>query len=167
MTDTTREGEATPAPRARTDGLVVREVADELLVYDLATHKAVCLNRTAALVWKACDGSRTVGEVARALGGESGGRVPSEVVWLALAQLEQDGLLGGRVSRPPTLAGMSRRELMRRAGRAAVVALPVVASILAPTAAQAGSPCNSGAPCTTNADCASGCTQGCQGNVCL
>ena len=38
-------------PRARQDELVVEELQDETLVYDLKRHKARCLNRTAALVW--------------------------------------------------------------------------------------------------------------------
>ena len=40
-------------PRARQDELVVEELQDETLVYDLERHKARCLNRTAALVWLA------------------------------------------------------------------------------------------------------------------
>ena len=39
-------------PRARTEGLVVTELPDELLVYDLERHRAYCLNPTAALVFK-------------------------------------------------------------------------------------------------------------------
>ena len=39
-------------PRARTEGLVVTELPDELLVYDLERHRAHCLNPTAALVFK-------------------------------------------------------------------------------------------------------------------
>ena len=37
-------------PRARQDELIVEELQDETLVYDLQRHKARCLNRTAALV---------------------------------------------------------------------------------------------------------------------
>jgi hypothetical protein len=43
-------------PQARTEGLTVRELAEETLVYDKERHKAHCLNRTAACVWKHCDG---------------------------------------------------------------------------------------------------------------
>jgi hypothetical protein len=43
-------------PRARRDELVVEELDDETLVYDLERHKARCLNHTAALVWR-CWGS--------------------------------------------------------------------------------------------------------------
>ena len=51
-------------PRARQDELIVEELQDETLVYDLKRHKAHCLNRTSALVWRRCDGRTTVAEVA-------------------------------------------------------------------------------------------------------
>ena len=41
-------------PKSRTDNLVVQEMNDEVLVYDLDSNKAVCLNETAAIVWKSC-----------------------------------------------------------------------------------------------------------------
>ncbi len=49
-------------PRARQDELVVEELSDETLVYDLKRHKANCLNRTAALVWQDCDGQTSVAQ---------------------------------------------------------------------------------------------------------
>jgi len=39
-------------PRARKDGLVIKELVNETLVYDLERDEAHCLNQTAALVWK-------------------------------------------------------------------------------------------------------------------
>ena len=41
---------------ARHDELVVQELPDEVLVYDLRKHKAHCLNQTAAFVWNHCNG---------------------------------------------------------------------------------------------------------------
>ena len=38
-------------PKARQEQLTVRELPDETVVYDLARHKAHCLNPTAALIW--------------------------------------------------------------------------------------------------------------------
>ena len=54
-----------PLPRMREQGLVVDDLPDEVLVYDLDRHQAHCLNRTAALVWRHCDGQTTVKEIAR------------------------------------------------------------------------------------------------------
>lgn len=73
-------------PRAKRSKLVVRELADETLVYDVEGHRAHCLNRTAALVWGLCDGRNTVPRIAEELGERLSARVPDEVVRLALEQ---------------------------------------------------------------------------------
>src|SRR5689334_6352987 len=108
-----RERTVQTKPLARAERLVVRELAEEVLVYDLGTHKAVCLNSTAAAVWRLCDGRRTASDIRRALEKTSGGAVPEELVWLALEQLGRDKLLDARVARPTELAGLTRREMMR------------------------------------------------------
>jgi len=41
-------------------GFFVEEMEGENLLYRLGTHKAIHLNETATLIWKLCDGSRTV-----------------------------------------------------------------------------------------------------------
>jgi hypothetical protein len=127
-------------PRARRRKLVVRELADETLVYDVKGHRAHCLNRTAALVWGLCDGERTVPGIAREAGERLAARVPEKLVRLALGQLADRGLLapGGP---GPAGAPLSRRALMKL-GLAAAVALPLVTSIISPTPAMAQSPCN-------------------------
>ncbi|HEY0004483.1 MAG TPA: hypothetical protein VGB17_06700, partial [Pyrinomonadaceae bacterium] len=51
-------------PLARKEGLVVRELADELLVYDTRRDRAHCLNKTASLVWQRCDGLTSTSEMA-------------------------------------------------------------------------------------------------------
>ena len=143
------------APRARKEGLVVQQLADEILVYDQERFKAHCLNHPAALVWKHCDGKKTASEIAQALRHEVGSPVDEELVWLALSQLGKSRLLTEQVMMPEGQAGISRREVMRRVGIAAAVALPVVTSILAPRAAQAINCKTSGQPCTTGPQCCS------------
>lgn len=151
------EGIGKLRPRARAEGLVVREVADEVLVYDLARHRAVCLNRPAALVWRSCDGRTTVAEMARALADVLGAAgVAGGAVWLALERLGRDHLLLERVPSRARAGRMSRRELIRRAGVAAAASLPLIVSIVAPTPAQAVSCLPSGASCGTSAQCCSG-----------
>ncbi len=49
-----------PLPLARKNELIIQELPEELLVYDLARHKAHCLNKTSAFIWKHCDGETTV-----------------------------------------------------------------------------------------------------------
>src|SRR5262249_57163726 len=54
-------------PEKRREGLVVKELPEEILVYDLERHKAHCLNPAAAVVFKHSNGERSVAELARLL----------------------------------------------------------------------------------------------------
>ena len=129
-------------PTARRARLVVRELAEEVLVYDEGAHRAHCLNRTAALVWKHCDGKTTVSGIAGRVGAELSAPVSDEVVWLALDQLAEFDLLAPRALRtkPPDL--ISRRRMLRRLGIAATISLPLITSIVSPTAQAQSSPCS-------------------------
>ncbi len=140
-------------PQARQEGLIVQQMPDEVLVYDLERHQAHCLNRTAALVWQHCDGQTAVPQIARHLGKELKTTVKDEVVYLALDQLGKDHLLEERVMLPAEMKGISRRELMRRVGLATAVALPVIVSIVSPTSANAVTCIASGQPCNPNVVC--------------
>jgi hypothetical protein len=142
------------SPVARTESLIVKEVDGETLVYDLTTDKAHCLNDTAARVWKNCDGRKSVSEISEVLSTESNTSVKDEVVWLALDQLEKFKLLEEAPARPAFLAGMTRRQAVTQLGIAAV-ALPMIISIVAPTAASAASGAT-GTCCLAPNDCASG-----------
>ena len=143
-------------PRARTEGLVIQELPDEVLVYDRDRDKAHCLNQTAALVWKYCDGKTTVSNMAHRLERDlNTERVDEKVVWYALDQLGKDHLLEEMVVPPTLLGGMSRREMVRVLGVAAVVAVPLVSSIIAPTPAQAATCTPTGGACTSGATCCS------------
>ena len=82
-----------PLPKARKVQLITKEVAGEMLVYDLNTNEAHCLNPAAARVWAHCDGTTTVTEMARRLADEMQTPVTDEVVWLALEQLRKSRLL--------------------------------------------------------------------------
>jgi hypothetical protein len=142
-------------PRLRAHGLVVHDLPDEVLVYDKQSDKAHCLNHTAVLVWRACDGTRTPADIARRLTAILDKPVSEDLVLLALDQLDKFELLepGG-----PTLvhfSGLTRRQMVRTLGIAAVVAVPVVTSILAPTPAQAATCIAAGQPCSPTILCCS------------
>jgi hypothetical protein len=139
----------TPArlPRMREHRLVIDELPDEVLVYDLDRHKAHCLNRTAAMVWRQCDGKTSPSEIARRLQRELDQPFNEDLVWLALRQLDKINLLENPIALPTQLAGMSRREMVRALGIAAAVAVPLVTSIIAPTAAEASTCLPKGASC--------------------
>ncbi len=143
-------------PEARTEGLVVQELSDEVLIYDRDRNKAHCLNSTAALVWGYCDGRTSVAQIARAIEEKINTPVEEDVIWLGVEQLSKTHLLRAGVNVPEHKSGLSRRELIKRIGVAAAVALPVVTSIIAPTAAQAANCVTPGGACTTSAQCCSG-----------
>jgi hypothetical protein len=71
------------APRARTSGLVVKTLAEEVLVYDLTRHKAHSLNRSAAAVWRRLDGRTSIGDLARHLREDLGGPADESIVGAA------------------------------------------------------------------------------------
>lgn len=139
-------------PAARRADLVIQEADGETLIYDLKSHKAHCLNPTAALVWKHCDGRRTAEQVALNLESHMGKPVSPEVIWLAVDQLEKSGLLQETVRRRHGESRLSRRQVMLRIGISAAATLPFIKTINAPAALQAVScvgvdePCGTGLP---------------------
>jgi hypothetical protein len=159
-------------PAARRTGLVVRELPDEVVVYDLERHRAHCLNRTAAAVFRGADGTRGVGDLGVLLGAGPSQEDREAAVRMALDQLSEAHLLEGALP----AAEPSRRSVLRRAGLGAALLLPAVASIVAPTPAEAaatctedcsgqlfGTPCNCPAsgtppPCDSTCDGAGACT---------
>lgn len=126
-------------PVARKEGLVIQEMSDEILVYDLDTNKAHCLNQTAATVWKNCDGQNSVADISKIFGSQSGRAVDEDLIWLAIDQLNEKNLLAEEVT--AKFAGENRREVIKKVGLAAVVALPIVTSLVAPKSAAAQSRC--------------------------
>lgn len=133
---------------ARKSGLVVQEVPDEVLVYDLDTNKAHCLNQTAALVWKSCDGSRSVSDIAKLVEKQAGGKVNDDLVWLAIDQLNESNLLEQEIA--ANFNGQTRREVIKKIGLSSMIAIPIIASLVAPRSAMANTSCG----CDDSSDCA-------------
>jgi hypothetical protein len=157
-------------PQARSARLVVRELPDETLIYDLDRDNAHCLNSSAAAIWQLCNGKRSAAQIAKDLP-EPLGPVDESVVWLALEQLGKDHLLEAHVTWPETIPRITRREAVRRIGLGAAIAIPLVSSIIAPTAAQAATCLTHCSPCSTGTQCCSGvCASnppGCSGMRCV
>ena len=158
----TRETARTAYPQARTAKLIIRQLAAETLIYDEAQHQALCLNETAAFLFQHCDGKTPASVLAAKLETHFNIAVGEEVVHLGLTQLSKAGLLRERVQTPRAVV-MSRRRLMKRAGVAAAISLPLVTAIIAPTAAQAATQGGTGASCTDGSQCSSGI---CNAGVC-
>lgn len=151
-----RDKDAQVLPLARTDQLVVQELPDEVLVYDLARHKAHCLNKASAAVWKRCDGKTTIAEMTLRLGRELTAPVDDDVVWLALGQLRKFHLLE-EGSGSTGMLKVSRRDLVRKYLPAAL-AVPLILSVPVPTPAQSLSKC--AGPCAPCGDGAGDCCPG-------
>lgn len=135
-------------PRAVTENLVIRELDDETLVYDMDRDEAHCLNRTAALVWKMCDGKTTVPTAAVKLRDELGMPVDKDLVHFSIKQLQKFHL----VERTFKLPAVGRRDLILKYAPAALALVPLIVSITAPTPARAAS-CPGSIPCVTSYDC--------------
>ena|ERR1700687_975809 len=145
----------TRLPRALTKDLVIRELDDETLVYDTGRDKAHCLNRTAAMVWKQCDGSTTAKQALGSLNRAFSVPLDEDVIWLAVKQLERFQLVESS-AKPPSV---SRRALVLKYAPAAL-ALPVIMSITAPTPAIVASCLHGGVPCSMGSQCCSGVCDG-------
>jgi hypothetical protein len=153
-------------PKARRVGLLIQELPGELLVYDQERHKAHCLNSTASLIWQNCDGETPVTGIADRLSVALKSPVSSELVVVALEKLSSRHLLDDPPSTHGGNKGPSRREVLRRIGLTAAIALPVVTSIVAPRAAQAATCLPSGSSCSSGAQCCSGVCNGAPSGTC-
>ena len=149
-------------PKARLNGLVVQEMPDEVLVYDLNTNKAHCLNDSAAAIWRACDGTNSVIDIVNEFQRSGKGNVSEDFVWLAIDQLQENDLLETPTAK--RFSGHSRRQMLKTIGLASVVAVPVIASLIAPKSALAVVSCTCGGgldlDCTTPGNCNPTCSGG-------
>jgi hypothetical protein len=126
-------------PSVRRNDIIIQEIKGEILIYDLKINKAYCLNETATLVYQLCDGNNSIPEISKRLSGKLKAPVTEDFVHFALAQLKQDDLLDNSREIITNFEGLSRREVIRKIGFASIVALPVISSLVAPTAASAQS----------------------------
>jgi hypothetical protein len=121
-------------PKARSEDLIVQEVDDEVLVYDVDSANAHCLSADAAAVWRAADGQKSEAMLADELD------LDAEVVTRALAELEEKALLEApaivQANGNGHSNGDTRREFGLKAAKigGAVAAGPMIYSIVAPTA---------------------------------
>ena len=153
-------------PKARLNGLVVQEMPDEVLVYDLDMNRAHCLNSSAAAIWRACDGAHSVADIVREFESSGKGSVSEDFVWFALDQLQENDLLETKLT--TRFTGQSRRQAIKTIGLASVIAVPVIASLIAPRNALAAGSCTCD-PANGNLDCSkkAGCPTSCSAGTCV
>jgi hypothetical protein len=136
-------------PKRRQAALVVHELPEETLVYDLERHKAFCLGKNISWIWRHCTGQRTPAQITRALEADLGARVGEDVVRVALHRLSKVRLLRESVEAPAAGATSSRRQLLRQA---AMLGGLTILAISAPTVGQAATCLPAGA--CVNSHCA-------------
>lgn len=155
---------------ARQHELLVEQVGDETVVYDLESKAVHCLSPLAAVVFENCDGRMTPAGCATVATERLGRAVTEDEVVAALDQLEERSLFSSPVLKLENGNGMSRRDFARRSAvvGASALAVPLITSIAAPTAAMAASGIASGcAGCGKNPDCVSNhCCQSNAGKSC-
>src|SRR4051812_7556905 len=124
-------------PKARSKNLAIEEAGDELLVYDEQRDLAHRLNRTSAVVFRHCDGTRSVDDLVAIVATEVDEVADEDLVMIALDNLAEAGLLEEFAPREPSETRTSRRRFIRRVGvmGSAALVLPIVHSIVAPSAA--------------------------------
>ena len=140
-------------PQVRVLGLLVEALGDELLVFDSERHRAHSLNPTAARVWQACDGQRDLSAL------QAHCALDRDTLELALDRLRASHLLEEPPGPGPDR--VSRRVMLRRSAIASAgigVAVPIIRSIVAPSAAMAASSTcitegNSGCGPSTSSQC--------------
>jgi Coenzyme PQQ synthesis protein D (PqqD) len=130
----------TKLPFLRTENLVVKELPNELLIYDLEKNKAFCLNETARLIMDECDGKTSIDEATESLSRKLKSKVTEDMVWMVVEQFEKSNFLKGNYEIPVQTSRVSRRKILQTAA-ALGIALPIVTSLVAPTAIHAQSGC--------------------------
>ncbi len=144
-------------PISRKTNLVVQKMDKEVLIYDLSINKAFCLNETSAIIWEICDGDKSIAEIRDHISKKLNETANEELVWLALEQLKKENLIENTNHIENKFTEISRREIIKKVGLGTMIALPVVASVIAPSAVNAasGGGLAIGAACTMSSDCSS------------
>jgi hypothetical protein len=149
-------------PVLRTDDLVVKELPNEVLIYDLENNKAYCLNETARAVMQECDGKKTADDAVSVLNARLKTPVNEEMVWLAIDQLKKAGMVADDYILPVQTSRVSRRKMLQSAA-ALGLALPMVTALVAPTSIHAQSNCvGQNQPCISTAG-----PECCPGSACF
>lgn len=164
-------------PSAKTDSIVVQELPDELFIYNLQTNKAVCLNASTAFVWKHCDGKTDLRQLTPAFNQHFSTEIDENFIGLVLDDLLKADLIENHSIKFSD--SISRRKALLNYALPMAM-LPIVSTLIAPTAAQAQSAACSDptapASCLSDSDCSSLpitcnpgciCSYQCQSNCCI
>jgi Coenzyme PQQ synthesis protein D (PqqD) len=138
-------------PKARKDNLLVEEVGGELLIYDVTSDRAHCLNESAAAIWRHCNGTRSPETLASHLFPKLAASEAKRVVAVGIERLRRRRLIEGSMALMPA-TDLSKRELLKKVAilaAAAGVVAPLIKTVVAPTPAYAFSCVPLGGSCTS------------------
>jgi Coenzyme PQQ synthesis protein D (PqqD) len=144
-------------PKARNSDLLTEEIDGELLIFDVLSNRAHCLNRSAAAIWQHCDGSRSLGALATHLFPALERTEGEQLVRVGVERLRRRRLLEDSTVEP--MVDLSKRHMIKKMAMmaaAAGIAAPIVSSVLAPTPAYAVSCLPRGMVCSSGVNCCSG-----------
>ena len=127
---------ATLPLRRNSSGLIQKDLAGELMLFDPSTKKTCCLNRAAAIVWQHADGATSIEQLARIVAQETGTPADIRVIEYALCKLDEEGLMEHVEEPSSEEANLGRRHIFAKLGWAAalLVAMPVITTVKAPKA---------------------------------
>ena len=104
------------SPTVRKTDLVVQRSRRELLLYDLKSNKAFCMNDTSATIWGLCDGKRNFKSIAKKASNTFGNKCSEEAVRFTVHEIRDQDLISNPANRNTQLDKFSRRELIRKIG---------------------------------------------------
>ena len=96
-------------PQARLKNVVIQDIDQELLIYDLISNKVLCLNETAKIIWQACDGKTTFADFRNRTNSE----FPDELIYLTFDKLQIKELLSDKFEIP---IDRNRRKMLAKYG---------------------------------------------------
>ncbi len=127
-------------PFLRTENLVVKELPNEVLIYDLENNKAFCLNETARFIMDECNGTSSIDEALESLNRKMKSKIDEDMIWMVIDQFKKSNFLQRDYVIPVQTSRLSRRKILQTAA-ALGIALPIVTSLIAPISAHAQSNC--------------------------
>lgn len=144
-------------PKVRQSGFVTQELENEILIYNLTTHKAHCLNTSMSHIWSFCNGESTTTQVIDSFRTKLKVNINEDFIWLAVDELIKADLIEDASRSSLRFKNqISRRNALVHIALP-VAMLPIIVGIVAPTAAHAASDfCLPGDPnfCTDTSQCA-------------
>jgi hypothetical protein len=108
-------------PISRTEGVTVKSMGDEVVLFDSTNGGIHHLNRIATVVWRSCDGRTDRPALERIVTRTTNIADVGPAVELALEQLSSRGLLNTNISRANDERRRDRRETLKQLAAAAAI----------------------------------------------